>query len=111
MPLLVVLRGALFVRQLTFDDYVTAGPEFNGSDYDAEQDKERLTSQIKRIFELMRDGVWRTLSEIEEQTGAPAASASAQLRHLRKPRFGAFVVEKRSRGERSHGLYEYRVIV
>lgn len=41
--------------------------------------------------------------------GDPAASVSAQLRHLRKPRFGGFVVEKRPRGDRERGLWEYRL--
>jgi hypothetical protein len=39
-------------------------------------------------------------------TGAPPASVSAQLRHLRKPRFGGFTVEKRYLRD---GLYTYRV--
>jgi len=33
------------------------------------------------------------------------------LRHLRKDRFGSHVVEKQPRGDRSHGLFEYRLIV
>jgi len=57
----------------------------------------------------MSDGDWRTLSEIGEATGDPVASVSAQLRHLRKRRFGAYIVDKRSRGDRALGLFEYRV--
>jgi len=49
------------------------------------------------------------LSEIAAAAGDPEASVSAQLRHLRKPRFGSYVVEKRPRGDRSAGLFEYRV--
>lgn len=84
-------------------------PEFNGSDYNSAFDKERLTGQIRRVFDLMIDGRWRTLSEIAKSTDDPEASVSAQLRHLRKPRFGAFIVEKRNRGERKHGLFEYQL--
>lgn len=83
---------------------------FNGSDYQADADNARLTGQIARVYELMRDGCWRTLDEIAGETGDPQASISAQLRHLRKPRFGAHTVEKRPRGERMHGLFEYRLI-
>lgn len=84
---------------------------FNGPAYDHERDSPRLTGQVMRIFGLMKDGEWRTLSEIESATGDPPASISAQLRHLRKKRFGSHTVEKRHRGEPANGLYEYRVIV
>ncbi len=84
---------------------------FNGPDYDPEFDDERLTKQLDRIFNLMKDGTWRTLSEISEITGDPPASVSAQLRHLRKERFGSHTVLKRNRGDREHGLFEYRLIL
>ena len=87
-----------------------SSPHFNGPAYDPTFDQERLTGQIARIYELMSDGEWRTLSEIAAETGDPQASISAQLRHLRKPRFGAFIVERQSRGDRATGLYEYRVL-
>ena len=84
---------------------------FNGPDYDPEFDDERLTNQLDRIFNLMKDGNWRTLSEISQITGDPPASISAQLRHLRKERFGSHTVLKRDRGDREHGLFEYRLIL
>lgn len=84
-------------------------PHFNGSDYIPEFDKERLTGQIKRVYACMSDGVWRTLGEIEEVTGDPQASISAQLRHLRKSRFGGHEVGKRRRGEAEIGLWEYQL--
>jgi hypothetical protein len=84
-------------------------PHFNGPDYDPEHDQARLTQQLSRIKQLMVDGVWRTLGEIEAVTGDPQSSISAQLRHLRKKRFGQHLVEKRTRGERSAGLWEYRL--
>lgn len=87
-----------------------AHAKFNGSDYESEKDNVRLTGQIERVYNLMIDGQWRTLNEIETATGDPAASISAQLRHLRKERFGSHTVEKRARGEREHGLFEYRLI-
>ncbi len=40
---------------------------------------------------------WLTLDELAKLTQYPPASISAQLRHLRKPRFGAFAVVKRCR--------------
>ncbi len=85
-------------------------PHFNGSDYDSKKDQARLSKQHERIRDLMVDGHWRTLDEIAQITLDPAASVSAQLRHLRKERFGAYNVEKRRR-EGHSGLFEYRVTV
>jgi len=84
---------------------------FDGDDYDPVHDDVRLTGQIMRVFDTMKDGVYRTLKEISAITKDPEASISAQLRHLRKPRFGSHLIEKRSRGERRHGLYEYKLTV
>jgi len=81
---------------------------FDGDDYNHERDSERLTGQLLRIFEVVKDGKWRTLKEIAQHTGDPEASISAQLRHLRKPRFGSHEVEKEYIDK---GLYKYRVIL
>jgi len=84
-------------------------PAFDGSDYDPALDQARLTGQLRRVYDVMADGQWRTLRELEVATGDPTTSISAQLRHLRKRRFGAHVVEKRRRGEAKRGLWEYRL--
>ena len=55
--------------------------------------------------EILRDvmlsanecGAWLTLAELSAMTRYQAASISAQLRHLKKPRFGAYVLEKQRR--------------
>jgi hypothetical protein len=80
---------------------------FNGSDYQPMRDDVRLTGQLLRVWNAVCDGQWMSLDEISKKTGDPAASVSAQLRHLRKPRFGAHTVEKNYLG---NGLYKYRVI-
>jgi len=69
-------------------------PHFNGSDYSPKHDHKRLTGQHERIKELMIDGKWRTLNEIERLLGYPQASISAQLRNLRKSRFGGYTLNK-----------------
>jgi hypothetical protein len=79
-----------------------------GPAYHPALDRERLQGQMRRVYRLMADGRWRTLAEIAEATGDPQASVSAQLRHLRKPRFGGHRVDKR---RRSGGLWEYRLIL
>lgn len=81
---------------------------FNGSDYDHERDAKRLSSQYQRIFNLMADGVERALSEIASITGDHESSISAQLRHMRKPRFGSHTINKSYRG---NGLFSYQLIV
>lgn len=83
---------------------------FNGDDYNPPRDDPRLRRQVFRVFVTMIRGRWRTLQEITRITGDPEASVSAQLRHLRKPRFGSYIVEKRHRGAESSGLYEYRLL-
>lgn len=96
------------VREVRSDFFAA---RFDGSDYQPKVDDVRLRGQIKRIYDVMKDGKWRTLAEIEALTGDPPASISAQLRHLRKPRFGGFDVNKRARGLRDNGLFEYQVLL
>lgn len=93
-----------------FDDAFPAH-KFSGATYEIQHDEKRLTGQLLRIFDLVKDGQWRTLDEISKHTQAPHASVSAQLRNLKKQSFGSHGLEKRSRGDRSNGLFEYRLIV
>lgn len=82
---------------------------FEGPREDNEAAREqRLINQLSDIKRLMADGSWRTLQEINELTGHPPASISAQLRHLRKKRFGGHTVEKEHVGS---GLYRYRLLM
>lgn len=60
--------------------------------------------------------IWLTLEELAKLTHYPPASISAQLRHLRKPRNGGFLVRKRPRisgvilrGEDFGTVWEYRL--
>ena len=81
--------------------------KFDGSDYEHEHDFVRLSGQIQRVYDAIKDGDWYTLDEINKITGDPHASISAQLRNLRKERFGSHVIDKRYKGSRSNGLWEY----
>ena len=80
-------------------------------------DAERLEGQredIRRVMESAAQcGMWLTLGEIKERTGYGEASISAQLRHFRNGTGGykgpLYEVEKRSRGERTRGLWEYKI--
>ena len=88
---------ALIIKQLKFD----------GDDYNHERDSGRLTTQLLRIWCVMRTGQWETLNSIGAKTGDPAASSSSQLRHLRKKRFGSHTLIKHHAG---NGLYRYRIV-
>ena len=60
--------------------------------------------------------MWLTLEELARVTKYPPASISAQLRHLRKPEFGGYVVEKRrceveeaQRSTKRERVWEYQM--
>ena len=100
------------MKQLGLEEFVEKeSMRFDGPAYDPEHDQVRLSGQILRVFNCMRDGAWRTLDEIHHITEDPHASISAQLRHLRKDRFGGYMVRKRPRGDRKSGLWEYQLVV
>jgi len=90
-----------------------------GPDYDARLDRKRVRTQMLRVRDHMLvaaiRGRWLTLERISKGlerlwTGSrfPEASVSAQLRHLKKPQFGGYRVEKRRRGR--SGTWEYRLL-
>lgn len=78
----------------------TYGPAF-----DEKLDGERINKQQANIRVFMLNANWMTLEEIEQALNYPQASISAQLRHLRKIRFGSYLVDKRRRG----AAWEYHV--
>lgn len=69
------------------------------------KEKEAGPVQLRKQREVIRDvmlsagqcATWLTLDELAKLTHYPPASISAQLRHLRKPRFGGYEVVKRCR--------------
>jgi hypothetical protein len=51
--------------------------------------------QLKRIFDVMEDGQWRTPAAIATITGDRIKSVTSRLRDLRLPKFGGYNVEAR----------------
>lgn len=80
----------------------------DGKTYDHARDGHRLAAQHQRVFDVMKDGAWRTPTRLEVLTGDSWASISARLRDFRKPRFGGHGVDRRYV---ANGLYEYRLVV
>ncbi len=93
-------------QQLTIEDYLDDARY--ESPADTVTDFDRLAEQTRGIFNLMKDGVWRTLAEIEAETGYPQDGISAQLRFLKKLRFDGHTLEKRRRPY--GGTWECRLI-
>jgi hypothetical protein len=75
----------------------------------AEQIVPRTYAQMWDASQISADAGWMTLCEISELTNYGEASISAQLRHLRKPHFGGYVIVKRRRGRVMNGAWEYRI--
>lgn len=76
-------------------DNAQIGMRFDGITYDHARDSARLGDQMTAVFDLMKDGQWRTLQQISIAALAPESSVSARLRDLRKPRFGGYRVARR----------------
>ena len=83
---------------------------FDGPDLTT-QDNQRLTTQYNKIFNYMSDGRYRTLYQIAKDLNYPESSVSAQLRHMRKPRFGSHTINRKRIETPNGGVYEYQLII
>jgi len=83
---------------------------FDGVTYDPSLDLSRLSSQLERVWHVIRDGNWYTLDELARKIGGNSTtqSVSARLRDLRKERFGSYNIERR---RVEGGLWEYRMVL
>ena len=97
------------MEQDEFDFSVRRPPAswFDGATYDHLRDAARLNTQMGRVWDLMRDGEWRTLSQIAQAVSGSEAAVSARLRDLRKPRFGGCHVHSEYV---RRGLWRYRLL-
>ena len=82
---------------------------FDGKTYQAEKDQPRLSTHLSKVRDLMSDGEWRTLSQIQAIVGGSEAGISARLRDLRKHRFGSFMVKRRRLGDPTKGVWQYKI--
>lgn len=70
-------------------------------------DVSQWSAQLKAVYQVMRDGRWRSLAEIAFQAKAPEASASARIRDLANLKG----IPHERRKAREGKLYEYRIIL
>jgi hypothetical protein len=70
--------------------------------------EQRKAHRDKLLYDLMKDGRWYTLDEINKATGYPSASASAGIRSFRHKTKGSNTVEKNYLGK---GVYQYRLVL
>ena len=68
---------------------------FDGDDYNDRRDRARLVGQIKRVFDYVRDGEWRTVQQIASATGDIRVRAVEELAEGE--------VRWSQRGEDAHG--------
>tara|TARA_R110000851_G_scaffold829_3_gene2807 strand:+ start:391 stop:708 length:318 start_codon:yes stop_codon:yes gene_type:complete len=87
--------------------YADDTPLFDGVHYDEGKDKERLTRQMEGVYDCISSGEWKTVAEISLSTGFQQPSISAQLRNLRKEKFGGLDVEGRYRA--ATRIFEYKL--
>ncbi len=81
---------------------------FDGETYEPQRDYGRLSGQLLRVYQLMKDGEWRTLYQVAMEVGGSEPAVSARLRDFRKEKYGSHSVD------REHlygGLYRYRLIL
>jgi hypothetical protein len=106
--------GEGMTAQLTIWDYNPPIPNLHcaGETFNPAFDIERLGEQQRRVWDVMKDGEWRTLRQIARLTDDPEASISARLRafngndYLRQH----FVMSsERMPGLERRGVWRYRV--
>jgi hypothetical protein len=80
---------------------------FGGESYDPQRDFYRLHGQLRRVYEVMKDGQWHSVNELVASAGGTAASITARVRDLRKQKFGARLVERK---HVKAGFFLYRLV-
>lgn len=66
----------------------------------------RTDTVIGRTFELMRDGQWRTLTDISSETGDDPRRIASRLRDLRMTQYGGYSIDTQ---QQSAYVWKYRL--
>ena len=73
-----------------------------------QDDVPRIFTQFDELLNIMLYRGWFTLSQLHDLTGIPEASISAQIRHMKKPQFGSYIVNKRRMP--NSAIWEYQCL-
>ena len=73
-----------------------------------EEDVPRILTQQDELLNIMLYRGWFTLLKLHGMTGIPEASISSHLRHMRKAKFGRYIVNKRRVDGRA--IWEYQCL-
>ena len=89
---------------------------FDGETFVPELDGKRISRQFDYVFDLMKDGKWRTLKQIQlallkQGVFATEAGISARLRDFRKKRYGEHTVNRMRTGDPKSGKFTYQLLV
>ena len=68
----------------------------------------RSENYRKAVFDLMKDGQWRTKYAIQQKLGGDSSSAASRLRDFRMDRWGGHTVNIR---KVSAGVFQYQLIL
>lgn len=68
---------------------------------------EHYQNQRRKVWAALVTGEWKTLAELEFETGEPQASIQARFRDFRKKKYGEHRMESRVR---SGHTWEYRYV-
>ncbi len=90
--------------------FANSSPGYDGATYVEALDHGRLKTSHDRIYELMRDGRWRTLRQIAVGGKCSEAAASARMRDFRKARFREFYGVRGMESQRQSGSWLYRLV-
>ncbi len=109
--------GPLFDKKFPDQDFDYEMSDFDGVTYEPKFDSSRLRGEMARVYEVIKDGHWYTLSEIglaiqHRFFGQRDSEAgiSARLRDFRKSKWGSHTVNRRRRGKASRGVWEYQLL-
>ncbi len=85
------------------EDYFAHGPDITPIEL------AKMTGARKQVFDIMIDGEWRHLQQIQDKMFdfAPEQSIGIYLRSFREPKYGGYKVEKRKLSPAR--VFEYRV--
>ena|SRR3990167_874785 len=75
-----------------------------------EKEKSKMTGARNDVFQIMRDGAWRTIEQIQGMMFefCPSQSVTIYLRSFREAQYGSYIVKKKKLGRGR--VFQYQVL-